>query len=118
MTPDELRSDIRSAISVAAETNLFVGKLQANRGTAAFALGHLGYLNDEILRFAKELHESHGDPAMAQSVGICAAHLDSLAREIAVVQDKIKTNDINALSAGKARLNDIQDALTRLERRP
>ena len=115
MTSDELRSDIRSALSLAAETKLFIEQMQNDGGTRAFAAGHLGYLRDEALRSAKELRESQSNAAMAPRVGICAAQLDLLAREIAVLQDKVKADGTHALSASKARLEEIHDALTRLE---
>ena len=118
MTSDELRSDIRSALSLATETNLFIAQIQNDRGTRSFDVGHLGYLRDEVLRSVKELRESQADPAMAQSVGTCTAQLNSLAREIAILQDKVKRNDAGALSASKARVEDIHDALTILETGP
>ena len=115
MTPDNLRSHSRSAVSLAAETQLFVAQMQNDRGVRSFDAGHLCYLRDEALRSAKELHESRSDPAMSPSVGICAAQLDSLAPEIAVLQDKAETADTDALSASKARIAEIHDALSSLE---
>lgn len=115
MRPDELRSDIRSAVSLAAETNLFITQMQNDRGTHSFAAGHLGYLRDETLRSAKELRDSQADPAVAESVGTCIAQLDSLVREIAILQDKAEVNDINALLPSRARVADIHDALSSLE---
>ena len=41
--------------------------------------------------------------------------IDSLAREIAVLQDQAETADTDALSASKARVEAVHDALIRLE---
>jgi hypothetical protein len=112
MTPDQLRSDIRSALSLATETQLFVAQIQNARAPRAFAAGHLAYLGDEARRSARELRESQSDPAIAPRLGICAAQLDSLAREITVLQGKVNED---ALLASRARVEEIHGALTRLE---
>jgi hypothetical protein len=114
LRPDELRSDLGAAVSLAAETQLFIAQMENDHGTRAFAVGHLGYLRDEALRSAKELREAQSDPAIAPRVGICAAQMNSLALEITVLQGEARTQ-FRSLSASKARIEEIRAVLIKWE---
>ena len=48
----ELRSDLISAISLASETELFLGQLLEGRATPLFAQSHLEHLHQEATRAA------------------------------------------------------------------
>ena len=55
---DELKSKLRSAASIAAETGTFVDYIRQERATDHYAKGHIEYLSSELSRTAKELHEA------------------------------------------------------------
>lgn len=55
---DKLRSDLRSALSLAAETDLFIGQINRNRLLPQFRTSHAEYLRAEVQRRAKEARSS------------------------------------------------------------
>src|SRR5437764_9640603 len=58
LTTDEVRSQLLSARSLAAETEMFLDYVRANRATKHYAQGHIEYLTEEMERSREELHES------------------------------------------------------------
>ena len=85
ITADDLRSDLTSAISFAAETEIFIDFVRQGRSTDNYADGHLQYLSDELNRSASELHESTPEAAIAEKAQECRTLLDSLALQVAAV---------------------------------
>ena len=75
----ELRSDLIAAVSLASETELFIGQLLEGRATPAFARGHLDYLRQEATRAADTLREAHAGEGMAGQLESCRAQMAALA---------------------------------------
>ena len=75
----ELRSDLVAAVSLASETELFIGQLLEGRATPAFARGHLDYLRQEATRAADALREAHAGEGMSGQLESCRAQMAALA---------------------------------------
>ena len=58
LTRDELRSKLRSAASIAAETSTFADYVRQNRATDHYAKGHFEYLSSELRDIAKDLSDA------------------------------------------------------------
>jgi hypothetical protein len=86
LDPDELRSDLTQAISLASETETFVDYVLLNRSTANFARGHLGYLQEEAGQFASELSDSSPQSSIKHVLPTCAKELASLADALGSAQ--------------------------------
>ena len=86
ITRDELRSQLTSAVSFAAEAEAFIDYVRQNRATRNYAEGHIKYLADEVNRSSKELHEGMPAEGTEQKVRECRSQLDSLADELAAVR--------------------------------
>ena len=85
----ELKTKLRSAASIAAETSTFVDYVRQKRATDHYAQGHLEYLSAELTQAAKELREAR-PPAGAETqladgrrqVDALCAELNKLGRRI------------------------------------
>src|SRR4051812_3013350 len=55
-SPDELRSNLNSAVSFASEAETFIDYALEGRPTRHYAEGHLDYLGEEINQLGKELN--------------------------------------------------------------
>ncbi|MGH9574012.1 MAG: hypothetical protein ACRD40_10850 [Candidatus Acidiferrales bacterium] len=108
LTSKDLSSEVLSAISLASETEMFVGQIQQGRLTQEFQYGYAGYLRDEAEREAKDLRTSTPQPAQMQAVRNCIAQLDLLAREL----DLIKRTDKTRLPAIQKRVQTIVQSLS------
>jgi hypothetical protein len=82
ITADELHSDLRSALSLASETELFIDQIESGRLLPHFRLGHADNLLEEAQRQAKELRESHVAEDEKNLLALCSEQLDLLAREL------------------------------------
>jgi hypothetical protein len=103
---DQLRSDLLAALSLASETELFIGQLQEGRVTTSFAKGHLEYLRKEALRNADQLGQVRADGRMAGQLEKGRAQLDFLVTLLADLKDK--SADEETLSAGKEQAEKIR----------
>jgi hypothetical protein len=89
----ELRSDLISAISLASETELFLGQLLEGRATPLFAQGHLEYLHQEATRAADALEEAHAGEGMAAQLESCRTQMAALALLLAGLQNRTEAGD-------------------------
>jgi len=78
----ELHSDLRSALSLASETNLLIAQIEAGRLLPHFQREHANYLRKEALRQAKEVRDSGNGATDSNKVALCAEQLDILSREL------------------------------------
>jgi hypothetical protein len=85
-TTDELRSDLRSAISLASETDLFIGQIESSRLLPEFRMAHADYLRGEARRQAGEARKSSEKSSDAETFNLCAGQLEQLARELASIE--------------------------------
>ena len=106
ISSDQLRSNLTSAASFAAETETFIDYVLKNRATREYARGHIEYLANEVNRSAKELHQASPDATTRQGLQTCQAQLDLLATELTAVRSGIENPEI--LAAAKARITRIR----------
>lgn len=85
---EDLRSDQRSAISLAAETDIFIGQIAKHRLLPEFRSGHAGYLRGEAEREVEDLRKSKPRPDQLRVVQLCIEQLDLLADELAVFKER------------------------------
>lgn len=93
ISEDELRSDTLSAISLAAETELFIDQVQRHRVTQHFERGHLEYLREDAAREAQELRESRAAPSLAPKLETCRSQFESLAAGLATLTKNPSDSD-------------------------
>jgi hypothetical protein len=100
--PEDLRSEIRSSISLASETEWFIGQVQEGRITRQFAKTHLDYLSEEVMHSRKELNKSPADSGIAGRLEACRMQLDALGKELATI--KADSEDRAGLSVVKKQI--------------
>jgi hypothetical protein len=96
---NDLRSNLLTAISLASETELFIGQLQRGRIAPVFAEGHLAYLGKEVSRLADELCQARADEATAAALETLRSQLDSLGSTLSDLKEK--SGDRERLSVGR-----------------
>ena len=106
LTSDELKSQLTVAISFASEEEMFVDYLHAGRATSNFAEQHADYLDAEIQRSADELTNAVPQSGTESALQRCRIQLNQLREELWNV--RIHREDKNALSATKARVEEIR----------
>jgi hypothetical protein len=103
---DELRSVLLAAISLASESELFIGQLQEDRITPAFAQGHLAYLRQEVTRVPDTLRKARADEGMSRQLESCRAQMAALALLLGNLENG--TQDKYKLSADKQQIRRIR----------
>ena len=106
LTSDELKSQLTRAISFASEEEMFVDYIQAGSATSNFAEQHAAYLEAEIQRSADELAKAVPRSGTEPALQRCRIQLNQLREELWKV--RIHRDDENALSATKARVEEIR----------
>ena len=109
LSTEELRSHLRSAISLAGETDVLIGQIGGHRLSPEFQSGHAGYLRDQAEKEAEDLRKSKAQPEQAQVVQLCIDQLDLLARDLTAVKER--KADERALSAFQQRVTLILKTL-------
>lgn len=89
MTVDELRSELISAISFSAETEVFLAYARQRRTTKSFAQGHIEYLSKELERSANKLHTSVPQPGEENAQQRISTLLDALNTELQDLRGRI-----------------------------
>jgi hypothetical protein len=110
LSNEELRSDFQSALSLASETELFIGQIEKGRLLAQFQASHADYLRDAAMRHASKLRESSRDSGDRKIVASCAEQFESLARELALLST-MSGND-EALPKARERVEAIKSSMT------
>jgi hypothetical protein len=80
---DDARSEVRSAISLVAESALFVEYVRQGRATRRYADGHATYLQGAVRQSLDELKRSEPAPRAAAAIRECRIQLELLDRELA-----------------------------------
>ena len=106
LTSDDRKSQLTQAISFASEEEMFVDYLRAGRATSNFAEQHAAYLDAEIQRSAGELAKAVPQSGTESALQRCRIQLNQLREELWNV--RIHREDKNALSAAKARVEEIR----------
>jgi type IV pilus biogenesis protein CpaD/CtpE len=86
VSPDDLRSDLTAAISLASETETFIDYVGQQRATSNFTEGHLAYLAQTARQSAKELHSSTPVGSIAQQFSATQKAIDALAYQLATMR--------------------------------
>src|ERR1051325_311878 len=79
---EDLQSELVQSISLASETETFIGYMRQGRATYSFASGHLQYLLNEVNRNAQELSSLKASPDLTYAVNLDRVQLNLLAAEI------------------------------------
>jgi hypothetical protein len=109
LTKEELRSELISAKSLAAETEMFLDYVRQNRATRNYAQGHIEYLTEEVEQSRKELQESlpaQGEEDARQKLSV---QFDALEAELHTIRGRL--NDQAALATAKEHVARIRQAL-------
>ena len=109
LTTDEIRSQLLSAKSLAAETEMFLDYVRENRATKHYAQGHIEYLTEEIERSREELQESSPRRAKRMPYKNQQRSSTPLTAELHSIRGKL--DDEAALAAAKEHLASIRQAL-------
>jgi hypothetical protein len=112
ITTDELRSHLLSAVSLASETDLFIGQIEEGRVLQQFRVGHADYLREEARRQAQELRESRSDSGDTKAHALCAEQLELLIHELTLI--RVPNHD-ETLPGARQRVQDIREALRAAE---
>lgn len=113
ISADELHSDILSASSLAAETELFIGQVQQHRATQSFERGHLEYLYRQTTDEIQQLRDTRAESSLVPRLDTCRLQLESLVAELANL--KKNPTDGDRLSAAKQQAARIRTTLERAE---
>jgi hypothetical protein len=106
---DELRSQLTSATSFAAETAVLIDYIRQNRTTRKYARGHVDYLAQAVSRSAREIREAVPGEVNERKLQECQSELDSLANALSAVG--LVLNNPTALAAAEQRIVTIRKAL-------
>jgi hypothetical protein len=109
LSNQELRSDLQSALSLASETQLFIGQIENGRLLPQFQAGHADYLRDAAIRQASELRESASEPGVTKIAATCAEQLELLARELALISTMSRNDE--ALPEARKRVEAIKGSI-------
>ncbi len=109
---DEIRSEIRSALSTAAESEMFIDFVLQGRATRCYAEGHAAYLQKEMRQSAKEFENAVAEPDAKQAFDDCRTQLNAIVVELSVIRSAI--SDSGKLGAAMAKMAEIRQSLERL----
>ena len=109
LTRDELRSEIFSAKSLAAETEIFVDYVRQKRATKHYAQGHIEYLAKQVENSRQELHQSSPVQGEEDAFQKLSAQFDALHAELHIIGKKL--DDVNALATAKEHIARIRQTL-------
>jgi hypothetical protein len=108
---DDVRSELRSARSFAAESEIFIDFVLQGHAIRRYAAGHSAYLEDAIEESAKELDQGVPQSDAKDSARECQTQLRMLARELSGIRAAIGKADKNALVAARGRIRQIRQSL-------
>jgi hypothetical protein len=96
ISPQDLRSKLTMATSLAAESEAFLDVVAQGRSTATFAIGHAQYLSAAARRLVHELDKPAADANLEHVRQDCRDELSQLARAL-------KSEDFAATQAEESR---------------
>jgi hypothetical protein len=106
---DQVRSEIRSARSFAAESEMFIDFVLEGRATRVYAEGHAAYVRDEVEQSAKDLDSAVAEPDVADYVRACRMQLNELIGGLSEIRAAL--GDTDRLAAAKAKMKQIRESL-------
>ena len=111
--PDDLRSQLTAAISLASETETFLDYLSSQRSTANFAAGHLAYLSQTAADAAKDLHQATPTYSIEKQFTQTRQQVDALSSQLAALQQEVAVGQTPA--AAKDQLTDVRRSLEQIK---
>jgi hypothetical protein len=111
---DEARSEIRSARSFAAESEMFIEFDLQGHATRRYAEEHTSYLQDAVEQSAKELDRAVPEPGAEHYVRECQTKLRMLSHELSGIRAAIVHGDRDALAVARGRVGQIRKSLERV----
>ena len=105
----DLLSEVTSAESLAAESQMFVEYALQHRATKHFAKGHVEYLAEEAMRSAKELQQDLPPQGQDETLKKLRGQLQALSAELRTISGALE--DDGALATGKKHIATIPQAL-------
>jgi hypothetical protein len=112
MGADELRSELASATSLSAETELFLGYVRQRHATKHFAQGHIAYLSEELERSAKKLRTTLPPLGEEDAEQRLSTLVDALNMELQEVRGRMDQDSV--LSTAQAHVRRIRLALNQI----
>lgn len=109
MSPEELRSTLTEAVSIASESEMFIDYALQKRTTRNYASAHLEYLLEQASQAAKETHESVADAQTQQVKAVCEEQLDRLVQSLSFAHREL--DDTDKLRIAKQRIDNARSAL-------
>ncbi len=109
LSKEEIRSEVKSALSLAAETTLFIDYIRQSRPTRRYIEGEASYLRDEVKDSVKQFEKALPETGTENSINTCKAQLQLLDRELSSVP--VEMGNADALAAAKERISEIRNTL-------
>jgi hypothetical protein len=109
LTRDDLRSEMVSAKSLAAEAALFLDYVGQHRATKHYAEGQIEYLTQEVENSSQELRKSSPAQGEEDALQKLKAQVDALNSELHSIHEKL--NDQAALATAKEHIANIRQSL-------
>lgn len=110
---EDAHSEVRSAISFAAEAQLFVQFVRSGKSTRGYSQGHAAYLQDAVRRSVSELEQAVPEPPAQEAVAECTTKLKQLEGALSDIQ-KEPANGAALAGAGR-RIDTILKNLERVQ---
>lgn len=111
MSREELRSIVRSSISLATETEMSLDFVAQGRSTQSFANGHFRYIAKEVEQNVRQLSKSEPNSGMEQGFMESQGRVKSLASELTAICSQATDTGTSTIPAAKQRIREIRDAL-------
>jgi deoxyribodipyrimidine photolyase len=111
--PEDLRSNLTSAISIAVEAETFIDFIEQHRATHQFAKAHFQYLAQQVQSASEELHAPSSNSPLAQAIQGTQSQLTSFTNELTAEGNHIA--DPDALAAGRGRIRNIRQTLEQMK---
>jgi hypothetical protein len=106
---EDVRSELISAISLAADTELFIDRVRQGATSESFQHAHVEYLQEQLKDSIKDLEKIQPEPDAADAAAQCRDGFEKLGQELSGVS---AAND-DRLSTARNRVEDIRRALER-----
>jgi hypothetical protein len=106
---EELRSIVRSSISLASETEMALDYLAEGRSTRSFANGHFRYIAKQVEQNVRKLSESRPSPGIEQDFQDSQEEVKALASELAAIFSE--STGASKIGAAKQHITEIRRSL-------
>lgn len=107
-TSDKVRSELRSALSLTSETDLFIGQIESGRLLSQFRIAYADYLRGEATRQAKDAQNARENSGGSDKAALCVEQLELLERELTSI--RIQT-DSKTLGEARRQVQTIRKRL-------